>query len=297
MKKIEAANLQDAYTEASVQLGCSITELDFEIVQNPTKGFLGFFKKSAIIIAQCKKSTVIEPIKEKTIVVEKVESVEITKEPKEEQTPSTKEDVKPVVKDKPKIDDNDPVLADIRAVLDGQKETNNKRVNHFKKQEENYLSEEEANKVVAKIEIDLKALFMHSCYNINIVEVSMHDEKTVKIKFDGEDAALLIGKEGYRYKALSYMLFNWINPKYHLLLRLEIAEFLQNQEEQIHRYLEGVIETVNGEGRAQTKTLDGVLVQIALKELRAKFPQKYVAIRSNSNGEKYIMINEFITRH
>jgi len=105
---------------------------------------------------------------------------------------------------------------------------------------------------------------------------------------------LLIGKEGYRYKALSYMLFNWINSKYDVQIRLEIAEFLKNQEEFIDRYLESVYENVEKDGRAQTKILDGVLVQIALRELRDVYPDKYVVIRSTRDGQKYIIINDYL---
>jgi spoIIIJ-associated protein len=147
--------------------------------------------------------------------------------------------------------------------------------------------------IVQEIEKDVKELFSYSCYEIEVTQVQMYDDKTVKIKFEGDDAALLIGKEGYRYKALSYMLFNWINPKYNLLLRLEIAEFLKMQEEQIKKYLEPIKESIYKFGKGQTKPLDGVLVQIALKELRGEFPNKYVAIKTNSNGDKYIIVNEF----
>ena len=89
------------------------------------------------------------------------------------------------------------------------------------------------------------------------------------------------------------MLFNWINAKYSLGLRLEIAEFLKNQEEAVNRYLQSVKESVDRDGRAQTKILDGVLVQIALRELRAMYPDKYVAIRSTRDGLKYIIINDY----
>jgi spoIIIJ-associated protein len=113
------------------------------------------------------------------------------------------------------------------------------------------------------------------------------------VEFSGRDAALLIGKEGYRYKALSYMLFNWINSNYQMQLRLEIAEFLKNQEESIRRYLVGVCENIDRDGRAQTKILDGVLVQIALRELRNRYPDKYVAIRSTRDGSKFIIVNDY----
>jgi spoIIIJ-associated protein len=89
------------------------------------------------------------------------------------------------------------------------------------------------------------------------------------------------------------MIFNWINITYGVQLRLEITEFLQNQEEAVSKYLVNVCENIDRDGRAQTKILDGVLVQIALRELRERYPNKYVAIRSTRDGLKYIIINDY----
>lgn len=147
--------------------------------------------------------------------------------------------------------------------------------------------------VASEIKKDIDNLFKNICFEIDEIKVCEHDEKTILVEFTGKDAALLIGKEGYRYKALSYLLYNWINAKYQLQLRLEIAEFLKNQEEMIRKYLEGVNENINRDGRAQTKILDGVLVQIALRELRSSYPDKYVAIRSTRDGAKFIIVNSF----
>jgi len=130
---------------------------------------------------------------------------------------------------------------------------------------------------------------------INFAEVSKFDDETVLIELDGADAALLIGKEGYRYKAISYMLYNWLNSKYNLAIRLEIAQFLQNQEAMMDQYLNGVIERVQNSGRAQTKPLDGVLVKIALEKLREKFPDKYVGIKSGNDG-KFVVVNDFFKK-
>ncbi len=147
--------------------------------------------------------------------------------------------------------------------------------------------------VAAEIQDKVDLLFKNICFDIDEIKVCQYDEKTILIEFTGKDAALLIGKEGYRYKALSYMLYNWINASYQLQLRLEIAEFLKNQEEMICKYLEGVYANIDRDGRAQTKILDGVLVQIALRELRAAYPDKYVAIRSTRDGAKFIIVNSF----
>ena len=55
MKKVEAPTLEAAYAQASKVLECSISELQCEVVQHPSKGILGFLKKNAIIVATCKK--------------------------------------------------------------------------------------------------------------------------------------------------------------------------------------------------------------------------------------------------
>ena len=156
-----------------------------------------------------------------------------------------------------------------------------------------YKEQKDLEQIASEVERELKALFNDLCFGLDKIEVKPYDKETLLVEFGGEDAALLIGKEGYRYKALSYMLFNWLNPKYDVQIRLEIAEFLKTQEEAVHNYLKPVIERIKEEGRGQTKPLDGVLIQIALKELRAAFPDKYVGVRENRKGEKYIIVNEF----
>ena len=133
------------------------------------------------------------------------------------------------------------------------------------------------------------------CFEIDTVEVDIFNG-IAHIFIDGDDAALLIGKEGYRYNALSYMLFNWINTEYNLYIKLEMAEFIQAQEEMIESYLKPIAEHIQTHGKGKTKPLDGILVQIALEKLRAIFPNKYVAIKTAKDGKKFIIINDFNTR-
>ena len=61
----------------------------------------------------------------------------------------------------------------------------------------------------------------------------------------------------------------------------------------IRAYIKPVIETVEKEGRAKTRFLDGILVQIALEQLRERFPNKYVAVKSNRDGKNFVVINDF----
>lgn len=55
MKKIEAPSVNEALIKASEELGVSVTEIEYEIIQESSKGFFGLFgKKPAIIVASTK---------------------------------------------------------------------------------------------------------------------------------------------------------------------------------------------------------------------------------------------------
>ncbi|WP_416862382.1 Jag N-terminal domain-containing protein, partial [Helicobacter ganmani] len=58
MKKIEAETLENALIIASNDFECSVVDLEYEIIQNPSKGFLGIGKKLAIICAQPKSLSI-----------------------------------------------------------------------------------------------------------------------------------------------------------------------------------------------------------------------------------------------
>ena len=287
MIKIEAVTLEEAFQDAAAALDCSVTQLVVEVVQAPSSGFLGLFKKKAIIVATVKNeiSTPKEDVEVEQI---QQESAEIKED--EIQTRTMLNDIimpASFVSDQEEDELEEDLANGLAYTADYDDAYDDLSV------EEEINNEIDIDAVVQEVAADINQLFNLICFDIDTVKVSAYDSETLLVEFTGEDAALLIGKEGYRYKALSYMIFNWINTKYGLQLRLEIAEFLKNQEESVARYLTNVYETIEREGRAQTKILDGVLVQIALKELRDRYPDKYVVIRSTKDGLKYIIINDY----
>ena len=204
--RIEAKSLEDALFNASQKLNCSVTELEYVVVQYPRKGFLGLFAKNAI------------------------------------------------------IEVNENIQRDI-------------------------------DDVIPEIKEKIENLFKKSCFDLDTFEVTKFNEETLFIKIDGPDAALLIGKEGYRYNSLNFMLYSWINQKYGFKVRLEIAEFLKTQEEMLRSFLAPFIEKVRERGYGKTKPFDGILAFIALEILREEFPDRYVAIKDR-HGEKYVVIGE-----
>jgi len=364
--KIEANTLQEAFQKAAQQLNCSVTELDIKVLQHPSGGIFGFFKKTAIIEANlenqpkpqqkpkndrnfAKKSDEYEPVKEEKKQSKKHDHNDKKRNPKKHK--DEKNEAKSEQKEhkhkneKQNLSEKNSALAKDAFAEKSEKEAEEpgyviKRLDEPKEQKEqketkeakepqasksapknildtsiienfNHTDEESSaqnlpkekkekvvidfDKILPEIKEGMTRLFKASCFEIDKVEVSKFNDETVLIELDGADAALLIGKEGYRYKAISYMLYNWLNSKYNLAIRLEIAQFLQNQEAMMDQYLNGVIERVQNSGRAQTKPLDGVLVKIALEKLREKFPDKYVGIKSGNDG-KFVVVNDFFKK-
>ncbi|WP_187939364.1 Jag N-terminal domain-containing protein [Helicobacter pylori] len=257
--EIKAKTLEEALIQASIALNCPIINLQYEVIQTPSKGFLSIGKKEAIILAGVKES--VKEVKE--------ESVKET---------NTKENHQNNIEEKKqKLETETPQEEKITP----------------KPPKKNLKEESHNGDKLHEIKQELKDLFSHLPYKINKVEVSLYEPGVLLIDIDGEDSALLIGEKGYRYKALSYLLFNWIHPAYGYSIRLEISTFLQNQEKVMEAQLQSVIMTVHEVGKGQMKAPDGVLTYIALKKLRKAFPNKYASIKTNLNDEKYIVINDF----
>ncbi|MGL2653756.1 Jag N-terminal domain-containing protein [Helicobacter pylori] len=257
--EIKAKTLEEALIQASIALNCPIINLQYEVIQTPSKGFLSIGKKEAIILAGVKES--VKEVKE--------ESVKET---------NTKENHQNNIEEKKqKLETETPQEERITP----------------KPPKKNLKEESHNGDKLHEIKQELKEFFSHLPYKINKVEVSLYEPGVLLIDIDGEDSALLIGEKGYRYKALSYLLFNWIHSAYGYSIRLEISTFLQNQEKVMEAQLQSVIMTVHEVGKGQMKAPDGVLTYIALKKLRKAFPNKYVSIKTNLNDEKYIVINDF----
>ncbi|GHR11635.1 Jag N-terminal domain-containing protein [Helicobacter pylori] len=256
--EIKAKTLEEALIQASIALNCPIINLQYEVIQTPSKGFLNIGKKEAIILASVKES--VKEVKEESVketnTKEAHQSAEEKKQNSEIETPQEE-----IITPKPP--------------------------------KKNLKEESHNGDKLHEIKQELKDLFSHLPYKINKVEVSLYEPGVLLIDIDGEDSALLIGEKGYRYKALSYLLFNWIHPAYGYNIRLEISTFLQNQEKVMEAQLQSTIMTVHEVGKGQMKAPDGVLTYIALKKLRKAFPNKYVSIKTNLNDEKYIVINDF----
>ena len=291
MQRFEASTLEEAYAQAARAFTCSVTDLQIVVVQHPSRGFLGFGRKNAVIDVQPPQKEIKEdwqkmaepeePKSEEISLQEPENAIDAIDEGEEERTDT---------------DENAAIEAVVQEVIRESAEREADAVSQREIFDNFYNEKPDIHAVVPEVREKLQRLFDNACFEIEPVEVSVWDDETLLVEFNGKDAALLIGKEGYRYKALAHLLYNWIHGHYGFHMRLEIAQFLKNQEAMIENYLQSIVERVENEGRAQTKVLDGILVQIALRKLRERYPDKYVAIRSNREGGRYVIVNEFLEK-
>lgn len=310
MTKVTANTLQEALSKAALELGCSVTELDYEVVQYESKGVLGIGKKDAIIIANLKNSSA------------KPDNTQKHQEASYQQSQTSQSNQTIQESSQANSSQNNPNqnqgffdASEFVASASLESSESSYESRNYESSKQSHTNQAYANydepyntdntsttqtkkfqtkeEVASEIQNLIQEMLSYTPYKIDNVNVGFYDNQTLSIYIDGEDSALLIGERGYRYKAISYLLFNWIQPAYGYNIRLEIAQFLQNQEEAIDAYLVGIINEVKREGRAQTKPLDGILAFIALKKLRGHFPDKYISFRENPQNEKYIIINDF----
>ena len=90
---VSAKTLDDAITEASIQLGVSSDQMEYDVIEKGSTGFFGIGSKQAVIKARLKKE---KAEQEETISVSEI--FESKPEVKEEQKSEVKNEVKNEIK-------------------------------------------------------------------------------------------------------------------------------------------------------------------------------------------------------
>lgn len=200
---VSARTLDDAITEALVQLGVTSDKLDYEVIEKGSAGFLGIGVKQAVIKARKKKE-------------ETVAAAEETEEKKESSEPAEEKKER---KDRyPKKEHN---KKNYRNKKDAREGKGGKEYKDSRYQEKGMKEDEkEEVKSVIKKEIPLAPVqevtietckkFIQdvlSCLDMKDVAVttSVDDEGALSINMDGPDMGILIGKRGQTLDSLQYL--------------------------------------------------------------------------------------------
>lgn len=231
--RVSAKTVDDAITEALIQLGVTSDRLDYEVIEKGSAGFLGIGVKQAVIEARRKPEPVVEepeikaevktevkaeakPVEKKAPVkdIKKKEHVKKDEHVKKEVKEDRREDVQPTVK-------RESELAEVK--------------DETKKAVESFLSD------------TLKAMGM----TVELIS-DIDADGALSIEMKGDNMGILIGKRGQTLDSLQY-LANRVANKHqdgYVRVKLDTENYRARREETLKNLAKNIAYKVKRSKRA-----------------------------------------------
>ena len=218
---LSAKTLDDAITEALVQLGVTSDRLDYIVVEKGSEGFLGIGRKQAVIKARRKREE--KPVEE-TVEESKVE------------TP-VKEEVKPEKKTEKKL----------------AKEHSHTKKN-VREEKPEVKSEPKKEVELAKVEpqtIETCEKFIYDVMNamgMDDVKVTsvVDEEGALSINMEGSNMGILIGKRGQTLDSLQYLTNRVANKMQdgYVRVKLDTEDYRRRRKEKLENLAKNIASKV-----------------------------------------------------
>lgn len=241
---VSAKTLDDAITEAIIQLGVTSDRLEYDVIEKGSAGFLGFGMKQAVIKARRKPEVKEEPeIKEEPKKEEEKESIDAAavkavdkpaKEPKKDFKKENKKETKKEPKKEFKKD---------------QKKENRKETKKEIEKEKPEIKEVK----LAKVEdATIKACeeFLYSVMKTMDMEVEIvskiDEEGALSIEMNGKNMGILIGKRGQTLDALQYLTNRVANKMQdgYVRVKLDTEDYRRRRKETLENLAKNIAHKV-----------------------------------------------------
>ena len=222
---VTAKNLDDAITEALVQLEVTSDRLDYEVIEKGSDGFLGFGRKQAVIKARRKEEPVVEvkaeKKEEKPVKVEKAAKVEKTEHAEKKESVKT--------------------------------ETKNefKKEKDFKKAPKKEVREETELAKVEPATIEACEKFVEDVLNaMNMEEVkvtsTVDEEGALSITMEGKNMGILIGKRGQTLDSIQYLTNRVANKMQdgYVRVKLDTEDYRRRRKETLENLAKNIASKV-----------------------------------------------------
>lgn len=217
---VSAKTLDDAITEALIQLGITSDQLDYDVIEKGSAGFFGIGSKQAVIRAR--KKAVKEEF-EKTI--EEIKDI-IKEEPKKEFKKEFKKEVKKELKKEYKKEPKKELKKEVHAevpsnikkesvkepVKEVEKETLKERVVELceVKEETKAACEKFLKDVLDTMDMEV------------VITTSIDEDGALCINMDGKNMGILIGKRGQTLDSLQYLVNRVANKQQDGYVRVKL---------------------------------------------------------------------------
>lgn len=219
---VSAKTLDDAITEALVQLGVTSDRLDYIVVEKGSEGFLGIGRKQAVIKARRKQEE--KPVEETAVEESKVETPV-----KEEVKPEKKTEKKPV-----------------------REHSHTKK--NVREEKPEVKSEPKKEVELAKVEpqtIETCEKFIYDVMNamgMNDVKVTsvVDEEGALSINMEGSNMGILIGKRGQTLDSLQYLTNRVANKMQdgYVRVKLDTEDYRRRRKETLENLAKNIASKV-----------------------------------------------------
>ena len=234
---VSAKTLEDAITEALVQLGVTSDRLEYDVIEKGSAGFLGIGMKQAVIRAWRKEEPQEETVDEiaEEFIKEAVPS-DITLDIKEEKEPR-----------KPKKENREPKKAPQKQV---RKETKKEYRKENKSEEKPEIKRETELARVEDATVAECENFLRSVLHAMHMEVELHsevdEEGALAIEMKGDNMGILIGKRGQTLDSLQYLTNRVANKMQagYVRVKLDTEDYRRRRKETLENLAKNIAHKV-----------------------------------------------------
>lgn len=224
---VSAKTVDDAITEALIQLGVTSDKLDYEVIEKGSAGFLGIGMKQAVIKARKKEEPKEEPVVEEVKAEPKKEIVKEHKESKKEQKKEFKKEKAEEIKEE---------KAEV-------KEPEQKKESELAK-----VNDETVAACVKFVSDVLNAMGMKDAK----VTSKIDEEGALGIDVEGSNMGILIGKRGQTLDSLQYLTNRVANKMQegYVRVKLDTEDYRRRRKETLENLAKNIASKVKRTRRA-----------------------------------------------
>ena len=234
---VSAKTLDDAITEALVQLGVTSDRLEYDVIEKGSPGFLGIGMKQAVIRAWRKEEPKEESVDEiaEELIKEAVPT-DITLDAKEEKEPK-----------KPKKENKEPKKATQKS---GKKEIKKEQKKEAKPEEKTEPRHETELAKVEDATIKECETFLQNVLQAMHMEVELcskvDEEGALSIEMKGDNMGILIGKRGQTLDSLQYLTNRVANKMQagYVRVKLDTEDYRERRKETLENLARNIAHKV-----------------------------------------------------
>lgn len=197
--EVRAKTIDDAITDALVQLGVTSDQLDYEVIEKGSAGFLGINRKDAVIKARKK---VVVPEKKEVV----TETVAVKKPEKKQTAPVEKKESVP----EKKVEKSDK-----------------------KEKSEKAAAPIDYAPLVENVKSFLTQVFQAMELEVEIITKVDEENRMIDVEFKGAEMGMLIGKRGQTLDSLQYLTNLAVNKQSdsYVKVKLDTEDYRKRRKE------------------------------------------------------------------